>query len=460
MPDLIVIGGGTGGVSAAIRASQLGARVTLIEMAELGGNCVNRNCIPLTTMLASVELFARIRQAGELGIEVGAPTLNPAKIVARARQVSQELQEGLGGLLPAFNVEVIAGQARLMGPKAVAVNGQTLQADKAVVVATGARWAEPPQSIGPGAITTPHQAIHLDPLPGSVLIWGGGPVELEFATLYAYLGCKVVLVIAGAYPLPAEDYDIGQRLQSVLRQQGIQVLTNATLKGAARAGDEVRVTISTRKGETELTVQQLLWAGRRPNTAGLGLAEIGVELDPARGGAVIVDPHQQTSVRGVYAVGDVTGEPFYSSVATVEGLVAAENAMGSSRKVDRRLIPRYAFTLPEVGCVGLTEEQAEDAGYEIEITNIALDTNSRASGLAHTEGGIKLVTQKKQGKILGVHILGHRATELVAEAAMAIQLEALAEDWAWAIRPHPTISECMLEAGRAIMGQALYIPPR
>jgi dihydrolipoamide dehydrogenase len=191
----------------------------------------------------------------------------------------------------------------------------------------------------------------------------------------------------------------------------------------------------------------------------LGLAEIGVKLDLDRGGAVLVNQYQQTNLAGLYAMGDVTGEPFYSSLATVEGLVAAENALGQVRPLDRRLIPRHAFTLPEVGCVGLTEEQAEDAGYEVEVVNVILDTNSRASTLNETEGGIKIVANKKQGKILGVHIVGHRATELVAEAALAIQLEALAEDWAWAIRVHPTLSESLVEAGRAVLGQALYIPP-
>jgi len=459
MPDIIVIGGGTGGVAAAIRATQLGASVTMIEQAELGGNCVNRNCIPLTSMLASVELFRRIGRAGEMGIEVGQASLNPAKVVKRARQVSDDLREGLSALLPVCGVEVVAGTARLAGPKTVAVNGQTLQAERAIVIATGARWAAPPEGIDPDAVTTPHQAMNLEPLPGHALILGGGPVELEFATLYAALGCKATLVIDGAYPLPAEDYDIGQRLQGALREQGIQMFTNAVIKSAVKTGSGVQAVIASRKGETELTVDQLLWAGRRPNTVGLGLAEVGVKLDAERGGAVVVDPHQQSSVPGIYAVGDVVGAPFYSSVATVEGLIAAENALGRPRQLDRLLLPRFAFTIPEVGCVGLTEDQAEEAGYELEVINIALDSNSRAGGLNETEGGIKLVANKKQGKILGAHIIGHRATELVAEAALAIQLEALAEDWAWAVRVHPTLSESMVEAGRAVLGQALYIPP-
>ena len=459
MSDVIVIGGGTGGVAAAIRAVQLGARVTMIEKAEIGGNCVNRNCIPLTSLLASIELWKRIGQAEQMGIEVGAPRLNPTQMVARADQISQDLRESLEGLLPAFGIQVLAGPARLTGPRTVLVNGQKLQADKGVVIASGARWAAPPAGIAVDAVTVPHQAMRLDPLPASALIWGGGPVELEFATLYAALGCKVSLVIDGPYPLPSEDYDIGQRLQGILREQGIQVWTQANLKTAVRSGDAVQAVITTRKGETELTVQQLLWAGRCPNTSELGLAEIGVALDTARDGAVIVNTHQQTNIAGVYAVGDVTGEPFYSSVATCEGIIAAENLMGHPRSIDRRLTPRYAFTLPEVACVGLTEEQAEDAGYEVEVINLSLDTNSRAIGLNEAQGGIKLVANKKQGKILGVHIIGVRATELVAEAALAIQMEALAEDWAWGIRPHPTLCESMLEAGRAVMGRALYIPP-
>ena len=458
MPEIIVIGGGTGGVSAAIRARQLGVKhVMLIEKAELGGNCVNRNCIPLTSMLGSVELFRRIRSAEAMGIEVGEPTLHPDKMAERAWQISQGLREGLEGLLAAFEIEVVSGQARLVGPKTVEVNGQRLEAERAVVISTGARWAEPPAGIAPEAITTPHQAIKLDPIPAQALVWGGGPVELEFATLYAHLGCEVTMVIDGPYPLPAEDYDIGQRLQGALREEGIKVMTNSSLKSATKTGDGVKAVVSNRKGDTELTVSQLLWAGRRANSGGLGLAEVGVKLDG--NGAVVVNDHQQTSVPTIYAVGDVTGEPFYSSVATTEGLIATENIMGRTRQLDRRMIPRYAFTFPEVGCVGLTEDQAEDAGFDIEVINLPLDSNSRAMGLNEPEGGIKLIANKKQGKILGVHIIGHRATEMVAEAAMAVQLEALAEDWAWAIRPHPTLGESMLEAGRAVMNQALYIPP-
>jgi dihydrolipoamide dehydrogenase len=456
MSDVIVIGAGPGGTAAATRAAQLGAQVTLIERAELGGKCINRNCIPLTGMLASVELLARIRQAEELGISVGMPALDIAKMVARTQQIIHELREGLAGLLPTFGIEIVQGQARLVGPRTVEVNGRQLEAGRAVILATGARWATPPDGIG--EILWPDQALALSQVPDRLLIWGGGPVEVEFATLYAHLGSQVTLVVDGPYPLPDEDYEVGQRLQRILEAQGVEVITGARLKSAVKAGEELRAIVVTPRGETELAVEQVLWAGRLPNVEGLGLEDVGVKLDQERGGAVVVDQLQQTSLPGLYAVGDLTGEPFYSSVATVEGMAAAENALGRARRINRSLIPRHAFTLPEVACIGLSEEQAEEAGYEVEVVNIAQDTNVRALGLSETEGGVKIVASKKQGKVLGVHIVGHRATELIAEAAMAIQLEALAEDLAWAIRSHPTLSESLVEAGRGVIGQALYLP--
>lgn len=456
MSDVIVVGAGPGGTAAATRAAQLGAQVTLIEQAELGGKCVNRNCIPLTGMLASIELLARIRRAEELGISAGAPTLNIAKMVARTSQISQELREGLAGLLPTFGIEIIQGQARLVGPKTVEVNGRRLEAERAVILATGANWATSPDGIE--EILRPDEALTLGQVPDRLLIWGGGPLEVEFAALYTHLGSEVTLIVDGPHPLPDEDYEVGQRLGGILQAQGIEVITGATLKSAVKAGDEVKVVVATRHGETELAAKQVLWAGRVPNVGGVGLESLGVKLDQARNGAVVVDQRQQTSLPGLYAVGDLTGEPFFSSVATAEGLAAAENALGRIRRVDRSLIPRHAFTVPEVACVGLSEEAAEDAGYEVEVINIALDTNVRALALGETEGGIKIVANRKQGKILGVHIVGHRATELIAEAAMAIQLEALAEDLAWAIRVHPTLSESLVEAGRGVVGQALYLP--
>lgn len=453
MPDVVVIGGGPGGTAAATRAAQLGAQVTLVERAELGGNCVNRNCIPLTSLLASVELFRRIGQAGELGVEVGPARLNVATMTARKDQIVLGLREGLAGLLPTFGIEVLQGQGRLVDAKTVEVDGRPIRATRAVILATGARWAPLPADVQ--EVLRPDEAINLDAVPGRLLVWGGGAAEVEFATLFAALGSQVTLAVDGPYPLPQEDYEIGQRLQGILQNQGIQVMCNVRMKSATRTNAGLQVVLAGGRGEAHITVDKLLWAGRVPATDSLGLEQAGIRLNE---GAVVVDDRMQTNVPGVYAIGDSTGAPFYSSLATQGGLVAAENALGKTRRLDRRAVPRYAFSIPEIATVGLTEDEATDKGYDVEVANIAYNSNSRALGLSEIEGGIKLVADRKLGKVLGVHIVGHRATELIAEATLGIQLEALAEDFAWSIRIHPTLSESMLEAGRAIHGQALYIP--
>jgi len=452
MPDIIVIGGGSGGTAAATRAAQLGAQVIVIERAHLGGMCVNNNCIPMSSLLASVELHRNICQAADLGIQVGPPSFNVPGMVAHRDRVVQDLREGIAGLLPTFGIEIIEGQARLVDDKTVEVDGQRLQATRAVILATGAQWAPLPPDVED--VMRPDEAIQIDPVPDRLLIWGGGVPDIEFATLYTALGSKVTLAVDGPYPLPLEDYEIGQRLQGILQNQGIQVMNDVRLKSVTR-NDGLDVTLTGLKGDTLVTVDKFLWAGRVPAIDGLELEQAGVKLND---GAVIADDRMQTNVPGVYALGDLTGGIMYSSLATVGGLVAAENAMGFNRILDQRAVPRYAFSLPEVATVGLTEDEAIDQGYDVEIANIVYGSNPRAMSLNEVEGGIKFVADRKLGKVLGVHIVGYRATELIAEATLGIQLEALAEDFAWAIRIHPTLSESLVEAGRAISGQALYIP--
>lgn len=453
MTDVIVIGGGPGGTAAATRAAQLGAEVTLVERAYLGGNCVNNNCVPMASLLAGVELFRRLGQAGEMGITVGSATFDVPGMLARKERIVGELRDGMAGLLPTFGIEVVEGEARLVDAKTVEVDGRRLQASRAVILATGASWA--PIPAGVEGVMRPDETLALDVVPARLLIWGGGPSEVEFATLYAALGSRVTLAVDGPYPLPDEDYEIGQRLQGILRDQDVEVRTNVRLKSSTRTGDGLKVVLTGARGEAEVTADRVLWTGRVPNIEGLRLASAGVRL---KDGAIEVDDRQQTSVPGIYAVGDATGEPMYSSLATAAGLVAAENAMGRDRRLDRRLVPRYAFSIPEVAAVGLTEDQATDAGYDVEVANVALATNARAMALGEVEGGIKLVTDRRRGRLLGVHIVGHRAAELIAEGCLALQLEALTEDLAWALRIHPTLSESMVEAGRAVMGQALYVP--
>lgn len=452
MTQIIVIGGGPGGTAAATRAAQLGAKVTLVEKGHLGGACVNHNCIPFTGMLASVELLERIRRAGNLGVQVGTPTLDLVQARAHVDGIVEELRMGIAALMDSFGVQVLEGQARLAGARTVLVGDQRLEAD-AVILATGARPCEPPLQT-PGLLTS-RQALALDVPPASLLVWGSGGNEVQFAQYFALQGSQVTLVAQGANVLPEEDYEVGQRLQSVLAEQGVRVLTGASVRSMTAEGSQARVVIGQRKGETSLLVERVLWAGQVPAVEGLGLEATGVKLS---GGAVQINDRCQTNLPGVYAIGDLAGPPLYSYVATLQGLLAAENALGKNRRQDLRSMPRCVYTIPEVACVGLSETEAEDRGYEVEIANISLASNVRAMTLDEAAGGVKVVYDKKYGKLLGVHIVGYRATELIGEAAIGIQMEMLAEDFANAIHGHPTLCESMVEAGRAFAGQALYIP--
>jgi dihydrolipoamide dehydrogenase len=265
----------------------------------------------------------------------------------------------------------------------------------------------------------------------------------------------VTLVTPESSILPEEDYEVSQRLKSILGEYGVQVLSGATLKSTARQGSQVSAVISQRKGESTLVVDRILWSAFAPAIEGLGLESAGVKVVD---GAVKVDNRCQTNVPSIYAIGDLTGKPLYSYVATVQGLVAAENALGKNRRIDLRLTPRCIYTVPEAACVGLTETEAEDQGYDVQIVNISQQTSVRAMTREEAVGGIKVVFDRKTSKILGVHIVGYRATDLIGEAALALQLEVLADDFAWAMRGHPTLCESMVEAGRAFYKQALYIP--
>ena len=452
MTQIIVIGGGPGGTAAATRAAQLGANVTLVEKGFLGGSCVNYNCIPFTSMLASVELLDRIRRADNLGIQVEMPALDFVKARAHVGGIVEELRMGISALMDSFGVQVIEGTARLVGVRTVMVGDQRLEAD-AIILATGARPSEPPIPM-PGLLTS-RQALALDAIPETLLVWGSGGIEVQFAQYFALLGSKVTLVAQGANVLIEEDYEVGQRLQSILAEQGVQILTGASVRSASLEDGKTRILVGQRKGESSLLVDRVLWVGHAPALEGLGLEATRVKVVD---GAVQIDDRCQTNVPGIYAVGDLAGPPMYSYVATLQGLLAAENALGQNRHQNLRNMPRCIYTIPEVACVGLSETEAEDRGHEVEIANISLASNVRAMTLDEAVGGIKVVFDKKYGKLLGVHIVGHRATELIGEAALALQMEVLAEDFAWAIRGHPTLCESMVEAGRAFAGQALYIP--
>jgi dihydrolipoamide dehydrogenase len=356
--------------------------------------------------LASVELLDRIRRAGHLGIHVGEPTLDLQQARDRVGSIVAELREGIGGLMSSFGVDVVPGEARLLDAQTVAIGGRKLRGD-AIILATGARPAEPPLPIA--GLLDAREALALDDPPDRLLVWGAGAVELELAQYFALLGSRVTMVTDGPHVLPAEDYDVGQRLQSIFGEQGIQVLTGAALKSATQNGGAVQAVIGQRKGDVTLQVDRVLWIGRVPAADGFGLETVGVKLAD---GAVQVDEHCQTSAPGLYAVGDLAGQPMYSYVATAQGLTAAENALGKKHRLDLRALPRCIYTIPETACVGLSENEAEDRGYEVEVVNISQETNVRALTL-----DVPLVVMVKAGLSVASRVKINAPVSEMASAA-------------------------------------------
>jgi len=456
MFDVLVIGGGPGGYAAAIRAAQLGAKAALCEAAELGGVCVHRGCIPSKTWAQAGHLLGQFKKAALFGITASVDGLDPAVVVARKNGVAADIGMGMQALLANNGVQVLKGRAVLKAPGLASVEGKDVQA-KAIILATGASHAKCDLPGMAELAIGPDQVLNLQKLPASAFIWGGGAIECEMAGWLGAMGVQVTLACQGPRLLPGEDADLGQRLAGALKDQGVKVLTRAALASAQKQGAALRAVLGG-KAEQFIDAEIIVSAERRPNTAGLGLEALGVALNAD--GGIKVDERMQTSAPGVFAIGDCTGGRMLSHGASYMAVIAAENAMGRQSAYDPRLVCRGLWTTPQVAAVGLGEAEAEDQGYEVETGDFPYSINGLAMLSARGEGNVKVVMEAKYGEILGLHIVGAAATELIGEASLAIQLECTAEELARGARLHPTFSETIVDAARDAMGWALYLPKR
>jgi dihydrolipoamide dehydrogenase len=459
--DVCVIGTGPGGYIAAVRAAQLGLKTAVVEREELGGICLNRGCIPTKAMLRSAEVLTTLQHAADYGVNAENVSFDYGKVIARRDKVVKQLTSGVGGLLKSYGVEVVRGSGRLAGGKVV-VTGDSESTVNArnVIIATGSVPAKLPIPgvDGPNVIDS-DGALALTEVPKSILIIGGGAIGCEWACVFAAFGSKVTLVEMLPTLLPLEDEDMGKTLARSLGRQGVTIHTEARLEEIAEGdkGESVGVlTLKDGKQERVSAEKVLVGVGRKPNTDGLGLDGSGVKAD--RRGFIEVDDHLRTSVPNVYAIGDVTGKQLLAHLASHQGVAAAEAIAGTGHPMDYKVVPACTYTHPEVASVGLSEAKARDAGYDVRIGRFPFQASGRALTYGEAEGLVKVVADAKYGELLGVHIIGPQASELIPEAALGIRLEATLEDITTTIHAHPTLAEAVAEAAWAATGAALNLP--
>ncbi len=455
---IIVIGSGVGGYVAAIRAAQLGAKTTLIEKAEtLGGTCLNRGCIPTKALLRSAEVLSLAKGAEAFGVHIEKASLDfPSAMKWKGATVSR-LVNGVSSLMRKNKRTVVKGTGTIIDPKTVMVveSKEMIKGDN-ILIATGSKSLKIPiKGIDEPGVMTSDDALALEKLPQSILIIGGGVVGLEFAQIFFRMGARISIIEMMPQILPAEDAELASILERALKKEGIEIVTSASVASIAsnRQGEKV-VSFTTKEGKTEeRTVATVLVAvGRGPNTDGLGADKIGLKMERDR---IVVNERMETNVPGVYASGDVVGRMMLAHVAMEEGKCAVENIMGMSTRVNYNVVPRCTYTTPEVASVGLTEAEAKKKHPDVKVGRFPFVASGRALTLNAPEGMVKYVVDSKYGEILGVHILGPEASELIAEAVLAMQMENTYKDIGSCIHAHPTLSEAMMEGALAVDGRTI-----
>ncbi len=453
--DLTVIGAGPAGYVAAIKAAQLGMNVALVEArAALGGTCLNVGCIPSKALLDSSEKF---EMAGhhfkDHGIEVAAPKLNLAQMLSRKDDVVKKLTQGIAFLMKKNKVTVVNGWGRLTGPGTVNVekdgNTETLKS-KNILIAAGSVPVELPFARFDGeTVVSSTEALAFDKVPEHLIVIGAGVIGLEMGSVWRRLGAKVTLVDIAPVPLAIMDKDLGTEALKLFTRQGLQFKLSSKVESIEVTGGKAKVALQGPEGGETLEGDKVLVAvGRRPNTRDLGLDTAGVETDDR--GFIKVDRHYKTSVDGIYAVGDCTPGPMLAHKGEEEGIACVERLAGQAGHVNYDAIPWVVYTVPEVAGVGLTQQQAEEAGREVKTGKFAYQANGRALAVGETDGFVKVIADKKTDKLLGVHIIGFNASEMISEAVVAMEFGASAEDLARTVHAHPTLSEVTKEAALAV----------
>ncbi len=464
--DALVIGAGPGGYVAGIRLGQLGKKALVVEREKPGGICLNVGCIPSKALINASKLYDKVKHGSDIGILADNLRVDMTRMQTWKDEVVGKLTGGVRTLLKANGCDYRQGTARLTGPRTVSIEGQgadvgktyTVEADN-IIIATGSRPIEIPGFKFDGnRVVDSTGALAFREVPARFVVIGGGYIGLEIGTLYAKLGSKVTVVEALPAILPGTDPELAQIVARRLKKMGVEVLTGAKAKAWSDKGDKAVVEVETAGGALSIDADKVLVAvGRRPNSENLGLEAAGVKMEK---GFVPADRKQRTNVPSIFAIGDVAGQPMLAHKASKEAEVAAEIIAGHKAEMDARCIPAVIFTDPEIASAGLTADEAEKKGRKIKVGKFPFAALGRAIANADTEGFVKVVIDAVTTEILGIHVVGNGAPDVIAEAALAIEMGALADDVGLTIHAHPTLPEAIMEACKASLGEAIHIHNR
>ena len=461
--DVIVVGGGPGGYVAAIRASQLGLKTALVEKEWLGGVCLNVGCIPSKSLLKNAEVAHLLHKRGrEFGFRFDNLKIDYGTAVKRSRQISNRLTKGVGFLMKKHGIEVITGTGRLTARDRVEIIDPQKQVSeikgKDIILATGAKPISIPGIVVDGErVLTYREAILQDKIPESVIIVGSGAIGVEFATVWNSYGVDVTIVEMLPRLVPLEDEEVSAELAKSFKKSKIKVLTGTKVETVQIGNEGVEIKVSSENGEQVLTADQALMAiGFRPNSTGLGLEEVGVHID--RRGAVEIDERMATNVPGIWAIGDLTAKLMLAHIASAQGTICAENIAGvETTRLDYQMMPRATYCRPQIASFGLTENQAIDQERTIKVGRFPFQANGKALGLGESSGWIKIISDERDGEILGAHMIGPEVTELLPELTLAQMMKCTPSDIGRNIHAHPTLSEALMEAAHATDGHAIHI---
>ncbi len=467
--DLVILGGGTGGYVAAIRASQLGLKTAIVEKAKLGGTCLHKGCIPSKALLRSAEVYATAKKSGEFGINVGEVSVNFGKVQERKNKIIDTLHKGVQHLLKQGKIDVYEGIGRILGPSIFSPMPGTISVEmnngsenemlipKNVIIATGSRPRTlPGLEIDGEYVMTSDEALQLENLPSSIIIVGGGVIGIEWASMLSDFGVEVTVIEYADRIIPTEDKEISKEMQRLMKKKKVKLITSAKVLPETLVRDNgVKVSAEVKGEIKEFRAEKLLVSvGRQANTEGIGIENTDIQLEK---GNIVTNEFYQTKESHIYAIGDVIGGLQLAHVASHEGIVSVEHIAGKDPSpIDYKLISRCIYCSPEVASVGITEDEALEKGYKVKTGKFSFRVIGKALVFGESDGFVKIVADEETNDILGVHMIGPHVTDMITEAGLAMVLDATPWEIAHTIHPHPTLSEAIGEAALAVDGKAIH----